>query len=366
MVDEDSPDDDTTYLFADSALVSGSPPIGSSEYEIQNLPNGVSHVSGVSVFTRAKKTDSSDVEIFTSIISDVNSISGSPHDLAETYGYHTDLYEYDPFTIANFTRDGFNLSLMSISAQFGEGGGSPVESPIPEFDPSDLFALGEIGIWYDPSDLSTLWQDTAGTVPITTDGQAVARIDDKSGNGVNATQSTTSKRPLYKTDGSKHWLQFDGSNDNLVTGNVNFSGIDEISIFSGMTYTGASIMIFFEPTSQGWQLAKDTTDYLFRSNGTVFPVIAKYTITNNPNPSEWTMTAGISDDSIIGRLDQSEVTSSTADQGFGNYDNDPVYIGARTGSSLFWNGKLFGVIVRGKLSSSQEIADAESYMAGKV
>jgi hypothetical protein len=64
MVDEDSPDGDSTYVFADSALLPGSPLLGSSEFEIQNLPNGVSHIAGLSVFTRAKKTDSSDAEIF--------------------------------------------------------------------------------------------------------------------------------------------------------------------------------------------------------------------------------------------------------------------------------------------------------------
>jgi hypothetical protein len=129
MLNEDSPDDDTAYVFADSAILPGSPPLGSSEFELQNIQSGASHIAGISVFTRAKKTDSSDVEIFTSVISHVNAVSGSPHNLGETYEYHMDLYEYDPFTIANFTRDGFNLALFSINAQFSAGTGSPAESP---------------------------------------------------------------------------------------------------------------------------------------------------------------------------------------------------------------------------------------------
>lgn len=80
-----------------------------------------------------------------------------------------------------------------------------------EFSPADLFANGEDGAWYDPSDLSTLWQDTAGTSAVTTAGQSVARIDDKSGNGRHLTQATAADRPTYQSSGGLHWLDFDGA-----------------------------------------------------------------------------------------------------------------------------------------------------------
>ena len=48
------------------------------------------------------------------------------------------------------------------------------------FTPAGLFALAEPGVWYDPSDLTTLFQDTAGTTPVTTPGQTVALALDKS------------------------------------------------------------------------------------------------------------------------------------------------------------------------------------------
>jgi hypothetical protein len=43
-----------------------------------------------------------------------------------------------------------------------------------------LFDAGEVGVIYDPSDLSTLYQDAAGTTPVTTPGQPVGLILDKS------------------------------------------------------------------------------------------------------------------------------------------------------------------------------------------
>jgi lysophospholipase L1-like esterase len=58
------------------------------------------------------------------------------------------------------------------------------------FSPSTLFANGEKGAWHDPSDFSSLFQDTGGTSAVTAVGQTVKRINDKSGNGVNITNST--------------------------------------------------------------------------------------------------------------------------------------------------------------------------------
>lgn len=80
---------------------------------------------------------------------------------------------------------------------FGFGFGFPRSQGIGAFSPAALFASGEQGAWYDPSDLTTLFQDTAGTTPITTPGQVVARINDKSGQGNHATQATTASRPTY-------------------------------------------------------------------------------------------------------------------------------------------------------------------------
>jgi hypothetical protein len=48
------------------------------------------------------------------------------------------------------------------------------------FNPKDLFANGEPGVWYDPSDMSTLFQDSAGTTPVTAVEQPVGLMLDKS------------------------------------------------------------------------------------------------------------------------------------------------------------------------------------------
>jgi hypothetical protein len=64
------------------------------------------------------------------------------------------------------------------------------------FFPGSLFASNEQGVWYDPSDMATLFQDAAGTTPVTAVEQPVGLILDKSGRGNHATQSTSTARPV--------------------------------------------------------------------------------------------------------------------------------------------------------------------------
>ena len=51
------------------------------------------------------------------------------------------------------------------------------------------------GAWFDPSDMSTLYQDAAGTIPVTAVEQPVGKMLDKSGNNWHATQNITASRP---------------------------------------------------------------------------------------------------------------------------------------------------------------------------
>ena len=61
---------------------------------------------------------------------------------------------------------------------------------------AELFANGEQGVWYDPSDFSTLFQDVAGTIPVTGVEQPVGLMLDKSGRGNHASQPTATSRPV--------------------------------------------------------------------------------------------------------------------------------------------------------------------------
>lgn len=82
------------------------------------------------------------------------------------------------------------------------------------FNPLTLFAAGEQGAWYDPSDITTLFQDTAGTTPVAAAGQSVGLMLDKSGRGNHATQANVAQRPLYQVNPTR--LTIDRVDDRLV------------------------------------------------------------------------------------------------------------------------------------------------------
>ena len=81
------------------------------------------------------------------------------------------------------------LRLPRLGAMMRSGG----------FSPASLFAGGIAGAWYGPSDLSTLFQVSDGTTPVTTAGQPVGLMLDKSGRANHATQTTAAARPTYQT-----------------------------------------------------------------------------------------------------------------------------------------------------------------------
>lgn len=86
------------------------------------------------------------------------------------------------------------------------------------FDPASLFAGGGAGIWIDPADLSTMFQDAGGTVPAAVDAP-VGLVRDKSGRGNHAVQPAAASRPTLRRDaGGRHALHFDGIDDFLHHG----------------------------------------------------------------------------------------------------------------------------------------------------
>jgi hypothetical protein len=120
-----------------------------------------------------------------------------------------------------------------INSVFSEVFKPPVENT--NWQPTNLFPAGTIGYWYDPSDITTLFQDNLGATPVTAAGQTVGRILDKSGNGYHATQATLAQRPLYQIDASgRPYLSFDGVDDNLVIPAMTIVGTEPLFLCLGV------------------------------------------------------------------------------------------------------------------------------------
>ena len=114
-------------------------------------------------------------------------------------------------------------------------GGLVVGRPWVTFMPISLFASSEKGAWYDPSDITTLFQDAAGTIPVTAAGDSVGKMLDKSGNNAHATQSTAGKRPIYRIDPYGYsYLEFDGVDDFMATSAINLTSTARVTASVGL------------------------------------------------------------------------------------------------------------------------------------
>ena len=239
------------------------------------------------------------------------------------------------------------------------------------FSPSALFANGEEGGWYDPSDLTTLFEED-GTTPASVDGP-VGKILDKSGNGNHLIQTTETKCPTLKLAGGLYYLEFDGIDDGLQSAAIDFTGTDNMSVFAGARKEADEVAVVAELSNN---VGGNNGAFRLASIGDdIWRYTSKGTLVANANASPYvppitsvlTGLSVISSDTNIIRVDGSEAASAGADQGAGNYGNHPLNVGARNDASgLQLNGRIYGIIVRGVLSNASEIASAEKYIANKT
>ena len=240
--------------------------------------------------------------------------------------------------------------------------------------PASLFAGGEQGVWYDPSDLSTLFQDSAGTTPVTAAGQTVGKMLDKSGCGNHATQATLAQRPTYQIDSSdRPYLLFDGVDDGMVTSTITAPGVDKAQVFTGLRkLSNAASGVPFElgnASNGGIALFAPfgaANNYSLRSRGTISVDVASLGYTP-PITNVVTGLGDISGDRATLRVNGAQVAQSTSDQGTGNYLAYPFYIGRRGGTTLPFNGRIYSLITRfGPNLTDGQITSTESWVNGKT
>lgn len=94
----------------------------------------------------------------------------------------------------------------------------------PAFSPASLYSSGSQGIWLDPSDLSTMFSDRAGTTPVTTPGTVVGlRLDKSKGLALGAELVTNGTFD----SGTTGWSAFNG---NTTISNVSNTLRQEIAV----------------------------------------------------------------------------------------------------------------------------------------
>lgn len=228
--------------------------------------------------------------------------------------------------------------------------------------------------WYDPSDISTLFQDAAGTTPVTADGDPVGLMMDKSGNGNHVSQATSTKRPIYHTSGGISWLTFDGVDDYLQSaGTIALvDGSGQYSVGAGVNFSNGVAALQCVIDSDN--LSAPRLSQLMRCNAGNLESIAFDTAGNTFTDSCGPLTAA-TDVAITA------IASSTAVEAFINGSGDGstarsgtpataagwLTIGTFTGGTTAapFKGKYYGSAnYQGALNSTDHAA-LVSYLQGK-
>ena len=162
------------------------------------------------------------------------------------------------------------------------------------FNPTSISGLQ---LWLDSSDSGTLFQDSAGIIPATKDGDPVGYWKDKSGNNRNFTQATAANRPALKTSiqNSKNIIRFDGIND------------------------------FIQPSGYAIGAQPVTIFTVFKTNGTGYHNIYD---SSNSNPMMWIDNSGQIEFDITGYRSSSVLNTATL----------VSYVNASSGGIIAING----------------------------
>lgn len=124
--------------------------------------------------------------------------------------------------------------------------------------------------WYDFSDETTLFTDTSRTTQVSSDGDSIAGVTDKSGSGYHLSQATSGERPLYKTgiQNGHSVARFDGTDDNLA--NTSYTDFpDAITVVAAVEFStsGEKMGVFEigagEVVNTGISMFHWTTDTVF-------------------------------------------------------------------------------------------------------
>lgn len=228
--------------------------------------------------------------------------------------------------------------------------------------------LPDLVAWYDPSDLSTLWQDTAGTTPVTASGQSVARIDDKSGNGYHLTQSTAAARPTYQSSGGLHWLESDGVDDLMQAGSRLGLGADpDLSVITSLRNLSSDSddrLIHIgdnTPTNLSLSIGTAGTSWRYDDGNVIFADFTGDTVVT------WARSTGdLYRDAIVGLDGVYDPYISTATGGSSvNSTGDEFTLFAKDIGALFANVRLYGLVVT-ESNNAADRSRAETYLADKA
>jgi hypothetical protein len=237
-----------------------------------------------------------------------------------------------------------------------------------------LFGASEQGAIYVPRPIvkgtQALFQDSEGTVPVTADGDPVGRMLNQSGNGNHAIQTVSGSRPVYRTDGTLHWLEFDGVDDFLefeiysnpattITDNLflTMSGIGATGMgHGGFVYRGGA------PVGDPYSFLVQSDRLRTWSSGSAASGLNTTFVVSQEVP--YSFTVNTADSTFISRRSHDANGLVYADSTNSNYRTTTVSSTWKIGVYTdYGNPAMTGLVIRAATATASEEANAERYIS---
>jgi len=237
-----------------------------------------------------------------------------------------------------------------------------------------------------PLDYGGMFQDRAGTVPVTASGQVVGQVLDVGGGNYHATAISDPARGIFRdVDGFKY-IEYNGTNTAYKTAALPTPDVDKAQVFAGVQKLSsvAGILLELSATVNSnvgsfYVAAPESVTSLYStlSRGNVGVTTAlRADILEGPAPDTAVLTALHDIPADLSRIRRNGVVGvdGTGNKGSGDFNPAgayPLFYGARNGTSIFFSGRSYatlGPIVRFSATNatSEQIDAAETYFTSVV
>jgi hypothetical protein len=180
----------------------------------------------------------------------------------------------------------------------------------------------------------------------------------------------------YDTAGFPLYLRCDGADDGMQTDSIDFTATDAMTVWAGVRKLSDAargmLIELGEGTVGGGRFnvsapAANSATYSVFNAGSVGagPIVS---VTPYPSPESCVLTfiGKISQPKTNFRRNSSSIIDDATTLGTGTYGNYPIYLFRRGGTTLPFNGRFYGLIIRGAQSSGAQIAAVERWMNNKT
>lgn len=248
-------------------------------------------------------------------------------------------------------------------------------SSAPAWTPAQLFGPTDKGAFFDFGNVASLFQDSAGTTPVTATSDPIGKVLDLSGQGNHITQSTATARPLWEASG---FGLLDGVDDvmsapldmsssaqgtliisskYLTYGPATYiaahrSTVGAIYVQSGGPESGAS------SAARGLVRGGDANAFISTANGTA--LLADHHV------QSMTVNFALGSAEARIRVNRSAWVSSGGNSGLGPLPNGTLTVGAQAATATKVNAQFWGMLYISRVLSDADIALVEDWFAAKA